>query len=342
MRRLLMLLSLAAFLTELAEAQDSAPHSTRFIAVADSVRLEVLDFGGSGQPLVLLAGLGGTAHSFDAFAPKLAVDAHVYAITRRGFGRSSAPAFGYDADELGDDVLAVIDSLGLIRPILAGHSMAGEELSSIGSRHPEKVSGLVYLDAGADYAVYDESHGHVTIDINEIIRQLDKLRAGSGASLSEKRRAMLALADSRLPAFLRGVSDELALPAPPAEAKGQPRMDRVTYAISSGQRKYTSIRGPVLAIFASPLEAPPAAPPEMVAEVNESVERQVRAFERAVPQARVVRLPYASHFVMRSHEGEVLREMRAFITRLKSTSCRLRRPAIVNPHPRHPLFKGQS
>jgi non-heme chloroperoxidase len=68
----------------------------------------------------------------------------------RGFGGSSRPAPTVDnhsAERLGDDVLAVIDALQFNRPILIGHSVAGEELSSIGSRHPEKVAGLVYLDA---------------------------------------------------------------------------------------------------------------------------------------------------------------------------------------------------
>ncbi len=71
--------------------------------------------GGSGRPVVLLARLGATAHDFDEFAPQRAATCRVYAVTRRGFGRSSSPPFGYDADELGHDVLAVIDSLGLRR-----------------------------------------------------------------------------------------------------------------------------------------------------------------------------------------------------------------------------------
>ena len=121
------------------------------------LRLEVLDFGGSGPPLVLLAGLGNTAHRFDAFAPKLIDQFHVYAITRRGHGASSMPASGYTADRLADDVLKVLEVLKLNRPILAGHSVAGEELSSIGSRHPERVGGLVYLDAGYSYAIHDPS-----------------------------------------------------------------------------------------------------------------------------------------------------------------------------------------
>ena len=70
---------------------DPSPHSVQFIKVEGEVRLEVLDWGGAGRPLVLLAGLGNTAHIFDNFAPKLVSAYHVYGITRRGFGTSSGP-----------------------------------------------------------------------------------------------------------------------------------------------------------------------------------------------------------------------------------------------------------
>jgi pimeloyl-ACP methyl ester carboxylesterase len=101
--------------------------------------LEVLDWGGSGRPLVLLTGLGNTPHIFDKFTPKLTATYHVYGITRRGFGASSAPSpltATYSADRLGEDVLTVLDALKSNRPVLAGHSLAGEELNSVGSRLP--------------------------------------------------------------------------------------------------------------------------------------------------------------------------------------------------------------
>jgi pimeloyl-ACP methyl ester carboxylesterase len=302
------------------ERADQSRHQVRLVSVEQNVQLEVLDWGGSGRPVILLAGLGSTAHDFDSFAPKLSPSYHVYGVTRRGFGHSSSPAFGYGADRLGDDVLAVIDSLGLRRPILAGHSQAGEELSSIGARHPEKVSGLVYLEAAYDYAFYDQSHGNLSIDINEIIRQLEKLRFGSGASPQDRRAAMLALADTSFPAFLKGTRAILQEPMPPSAPASRP-MARVPYAIISGQQKYTTIHGAVLAIFASPPEHPPGADsdPEMramMAEADSAVELQVTAFARGVPQAKVVRIPHANHFVFRSNEEEVLREMRAFIDSL--------------------------
>lgn len=132
-------------------------HSIRFVTVGAGVKLEVLDWGGKGRPILLLAGNGNTAHVFDSFARKLAASYHVYGLTRRGFGASSAPPSGYSADRLADDVLEVIRSIKLNKPILAGHSIAGEELSSIGSRHADKVAGLIYLDAGYSYAYYDST-----------------------------------------------------------------------------------------------------------------------------------------------------------------------------------------
>jgi non-heme chloroperoxidase len=138
--------------------KDTSPHTTQFVTVEKGVRLEVLDWGGSGRPLVLLAGGGDTAHIFDDFAPKLTASFHVYGITRRGFGQSGFSPEGYGADRLGNDVITVVDALELKRPVLVGHSLGGEELSSVATRHPNRVAGLVYLEAGYPYA-FDNGKG---------------------------------------------------------------------------------------------------------------------------------------------------------------------------------------
>ncbi|MGH8236822.1 MAG: alpha/beta fold hydrolase [Steroidobacteraceae bacterium] len=130
-----------------AQWRDPSPHRVSLVEVAQDVRLEVLDWGGRGRPVVLLAGLGNSAHVFDDFAQKLAKEYRVVGITRRGYGGSSVPEQGYETDRLADDVIAVIDKLGLGRPLVVGHSIAGLELSSIGSRHADRVAGIVYLDA---------------------------------------------------------------------------------------------------------------------------------------------------------------------------------------------------
>ena len=160
----------------------SSPHAIQMVSVEKGVSLEVLDWGGRGRPLVLLTGLGDTAHVFDEFAPKLTASYHVYGITRRGRGASSAPepnAMNYSADRLGEDVLAIIDALHLNRPVLAGHSMAGEELTYIGSHHPEKVAGLIYMEAAYPYALYDQTNGELELDAIELRNQLRQFIEGS-------------------------------------------------------------------------------------------------------------------------------------------------------------------
>jgi non-heme chloroperoxidase len=62
-----------------------------FVAVDKDIKLEVLDWGGAGRPVVLLPGLENTAHVYDDFAPRLAPQHHVYGITGQEFGASSAP-----------------------------------------------------------------------------------------------------------------------------------------------------------------------------------------------------------------------------------------------------------
>jgi pimeloyl-ACP methyl ester carboxylesterase len=54
--------------------------------------------------------------------------------------------------------VAVLDALKLNKPVLAGHSIAGAELSSVANRHPERVAGLVYIDAAYSYA-FDNGNG---------------------------------------------------------------------------------------------------------------------------------------------------------------------------------------
>ena len=75
-----------------AQDRDTTAHKTQYILVEPNVQLEVLDWGGSGRALLLLTGLGVTAHYFDDFATKLTKSYRVYGITRRGFGNSSIPA----------------------------------------------------------------------------------------------------------------------------------------------------------------------------------------------------------------------------------------------------------
>src|SRR5690606_12535028 len=54
-----------------------------------------------------------------------------------------------------EDIRVVLDSLGFERVVFAGHSLAGEEMTRFASEHPERVEGLVYIDAGHDLTLIE-------------------------------------------------------------------------------------------------------------------------------------------------------------------------------------------
>ncbi|HET9167105.1 MAG TPA: alpha/beta hydrolase, partial [Candidatus Angelobacter sp.] len=274
------------------------------------------------RPLVMLAGLGNTAHVFDKFALKLTPKYHVYGITRRGFGDSSVPDSGYGADRLGDDVLAVIEALKLERPVIAGHSIAGEELSSIGSRHSEKVAGLIYLDAGYQYAFYNPAHGNLIIDSLDVQKKLEQLRPGKEPQ--DTKPLMRELLQTSLPQLEKDLQEQLkdleSRGTPPNQPP--PKFPAAVTGIMEGEQRYTEIHAPVLLIYAVPHSGgPPQKDPAIRAATEARDEAttnaQAQAFATAVPQAKVVKLPHANHYVFDSNEADVLREMDAFIGGLK-------------------------
>jgi non-heme chloroperoxidase len=284
MRSLLMAAALT--LQQASSWVDPAPHKSQLITVADGVQLEVLNFGGSGRPLVFLAGLGNTAHVFDEFVPKMTTG-RLYAVTRRGYGSSSRPESGYDVAQLGQDVLAVIKELRLQTPVLIGHSYAGQELSYLASEHRDQIGAVVYLDAAYRYA-YD-----VPGEFEKDFPSLPPPPASPPAV-------------TRQPFVL-----------PEAERR-QPRgSPTAAKAIAAGGRRFTDIRLPALAIFASPHDIGTATPDEAFEKFDQALtERQARAFERGVPGARVLRWPRVSHYLFMAREADVIREVAQFVAAL--------------------------
>ena len=296
---------------------DPAPHRALRIEVEKSVSLEVLDFGGTGKPLVFIPGSGNTAHIFDAFAPKFTAKHHVYAITRRGWGESDIPpatAENYDADRMGDDVLAVLAALKIEKPVLIGHSFAGEEMSSIGTRFPDRVSGLIYLDAGYSYAFYNPD--------------LELSASVEADSLRRKLAALVNLQPSQWPAATRDISDSMArlnkhmsyydeLAAglkdeTNPKAFAQPST-QVVQAMEQGMHAYTGIKPPILVIYATPKPCAPACnDPDYLRRTRDET-AQADVVEKSYPSGRVVRIPRANHYVFRSHEAEVMKEVNTFL-----------------------------
>ena len=335
--------------------RDPSPHQVQFVTVDGDVRLEVLDWGGTGRPIVLLTGLGDTAHVFDDFALKLTQSGHVYGITRRGYGASSIPSSGYGADRLGDDVLAVLESLKINRPILVGHSIAGQELSSIGSRYPERVAGLVYLDALFSYSYATPQELNLRATLAKLQNDLQVILERPFNPDGTLRPPDLVTAVlNAIPDVQRQLSSLPLATTPPPPPASPTSADLASYAALNAffvrtrgfgwpEAEMRQDNPPTPEGRLGPSRIPPSV---RTAIINGAVQsfsdirvpalalcampgtsapdaRRVRlearqaAFEKNVSGARVVRFPGAHHYFFLSIEAEVLREVVAFIDSLR-------------------------
>lgn len=130
-------------------ASDSIPPRRPISQFADvnGVKLQYLDWGGTGEVLMFLTSLGGTAGDFQPLAVRLTDQFHVLGLTRRGQGESEKPDTGYDTSQLVEDIRAFMDHRKIERATLAGYSIAGNELTEFATRYPQRVVKLIYLDA---------------------------------------------------------------------------------------------------------------------------------------------------------------------------------------------------
>jgi non-heme chloroperoxidase len=308
--------------------RDPSKHRVMLIPVEDGVHLEVLDWGGVGRPLVLLAGLGFTAHVFDDFAEKLTASCHVYGITRRGYGASSRPASGYSEDRLAEDDLRVFHTLNLAAPVVAGHSVAGNELSQLGIHQYSQIAGLIYLDAlndsTDDYTDYDA----VTSKLPEALRKPPTPSTADTKTFDAYRAWKSRSGGVFYPeAELR--NDYAENPDGSVGARLTPSF--VPQAIMSGDHKhdYSQIRVPVLAFVGFPELPQDQIRDHKITDPGERViieavfgtyvgmtKNRIKRISSAARGARIVELWGASHFVFLSNESEVLQQMHAFLATL--------------------------
>jgi pimeloyl-ACP methyl ester carboxylesterase len=142
----------------------------RRVAVASDVELHVEVWSGdaAAAPVVLVHGLASNLRLWDGVAERLHAAGHtVLAIDQRGHGRSDAPDAGYEIDTAVADLLVLIETLGLERPVLAGQSWGGSVVLELAWRYPAAVRGITCVDGGVtelvqSYPTWDECLAKLT------------------------------------------------------------------------------------------------------------------------------------------------------------------------------------
>ncbi len=115
---------------------------------ANGLRMHYRDWGGSGQPLVLLHGLASNCRIWDLVAPILAEDFSVVALDQRGHGLSDKPDHGYDFATVSKDLQEFVHRMGIDRPLVVGHSWGGSVALEFAVHYPDVPKGLCWVDGG--------------------------------------------------------------------------------------------------------------------------------------------------------------------------------------------------
>ncbi len=150
------------------------------------------DWGGSGQPIVLLHGLASTCHIWDMVAPILAEDNAVVALDQRGHGVSAKPDDGYDFATVSNDLLDLIRARNMERPIVVGHSWGADVALEFAVAYPQIARGICFVDGGmiepsirhADLATAKEEMAPP--DFSGVTREafLERFRSRRGSTFS--------------------------------------------------------------------------------------------------------------------------------------------------------------
>lgn len=293
-----------------------------FVTLAPGVRLEVLDWGGSGPPIMFLAGLGNTAHVYESFAHHFTESYRVYGLTRRGYGASSQPENGYDVPTLASDIKGILDHREIQKVTLIGHSIAGDEMTAFATIYPERVYKLIYLDAA-----YDRS------DFVSLMRkapyppqaQPEMSAADSASSLT------VAAYLSNIFGMKYPEAEVLATRTFNEEGKleGSVTPDHIGIKIIMGLEPpaYRYIQCPSLAVYAVFNHVNELFPNyqefdqknklmahQAMEVLKPYVLNQIQHFMDQTEEEQVVRFDGADHFLFLTHEREVVSEMLKFLS----------------------------
>jgi N-formylmaleamate deformylase len=118
---------------------------SRFVSVRDG-RLHALDYGRGDPTVLVIPGITSAAATWEFVARELADESRVVVVDPRGRGRSEAPAASQSPSAHAEDVRALVEGLGLERPVLLGHSMGARIAAAVDSRFPGVARALVLVE----------------------------------------------------------------------------------------------------------------------------------------------------------------------------------------------------
>jgi N-formylmaleamate deformylase len=122
-------------------------HWLQTSVIANGIEQVYYRTGGDKPPLVLLHGIMAGGITWLRVAQALEADFDLILVDVRGHGRSARVGSAFSNDLLVEDVAALIQSLGLERPALLGHSLGGVTALLVAATYPDLVRAVIAEDA---------------------------------------------------------------------------------------------------------------------------------------------------------------------------------------------------
>jgi len=136
------------------------------IETATGQRLMVGEWPGDGPTFVFAPGLTSTHRNIAGVAAAADGALRIIAIDLRGRGCSSKPPAGhYGMERHADDVIGVMDTLGIQRAIVGGHSMGAYVATTVAVKAPQRVTGLALIDGGVRLEVQGAPDADVLLNL---------------------------------------------------------------------------------------------------------------------------------------------------------------------------------
>ncbi len=291
----------------------------------DGAKLHFIDYGGEGDVIVLLSGMSDTAHVWRDFAKRFTPTHRVLALTRRGHGASTRATSGYAIPELALDIRAFLDQQGIERAALAGHSIAGDEITAFAARYPDRVDALIYIDAALDHSDLAGAYAGDPI----VPRAPTTEDFASRETLKDWYRSQFGFwSDAMEVNFEAGAVQipdgtwRIGLPGAVAAP--------LNAGLSNYDLEYEDVRAPSLALYNVP-RTHPSIPDDADRDLARAaqtyvdevwrpfVEGQIERFRSEVDCNRIRRFFDSDHYLFVVEEGETAREVTTF---LRNPTCR--------------------
>ena len=292
-------------------------------ADTNGVRLQYLDWEGTGPALILIHGLADNPHVFDDLAPAFTDRFHVVAYARRASGSSEVKG-PYDIGTLTEDLRGLLDALRIRKASLVGYSAGGDEITNFAADHPDRVDRIIYLDAAYDFADADFRAAVNNLPVGPFERPASAMSSLNAYRSYEQATSYPEFSDSDMQRVQANIYAKVVIQPDGTLHERTPKsvIDALYAAQSKNKRRqYARVRCPALAIYSENLYDLNVSDPQQRAQIVSFEDKywkpyQVKSVERVrreLAHVEIVRSGGAHGNFTLTHREQVVNTMRRFL-----------------------------